>query len=84
MTRTSTTNLVKENRELKERLPVEKRSSVESMLRSERDNFGVTTPVLGQFVRKYMEHKPRTRYDRIRIHDGKVRADVIDSVFSSA
>ena len=57
----------------KERLAVEKRPSVESMLRSARENFGVTTPVLGQFVRKYMHHKARTRYDRIRIHDGKVR-----------
>lgn len=57
----------------KERLSVEKRPSVESMLRSARENFGVTTPVLGQFVRKYMRHKARPRYDRVRIHDGKVR-----------
>jgi hypothetical protein len=54
-------------------LPINKKSTVESMLKTQRDNCGITTPVLGQFVRKYMQHKSRTNFDRIQIHGGKVR-----------
>jgi len=43
------------------------------MLKTQRDNFGITIPVLGQFVRKYMHHRPRSNFDHIQIHGGKVR-----------
>jgi hypothetical protein len=43
------------------------------MLKIQRDNFGITMPVLGQFVRKYMQHRPKSNFDHIQIHGGKVR-----------
>jgi len=45
------------------------------MLKIQRDHFGITMPVLGQFVRKYMQHKSRSTFDHIKIHGGKVRND---------
>jgi hypothetical protein len=50
--------------------------SVETILKRERDKFGVTMPILGQFVRKHMQHKVRTRYERLHIHDGKVNYEL--------
>lgn len=43
------------------------------MLKTQRDNFGITMPILGQFVRKYMQHRSRSNFHDIQIHDGKVR-----------
>lgn len=48
-------------------------STIESMLKTQRDNFGITIPILGQFVRKYMQHRPRSTYIPIEISNGKVR-----------
>ena len=47
--------------------------TVESMLKTQRENFGITMPILGQFVRKYMHHRPTSNFDSIPIQDGKVR-----------
>jgi hypothetical protein len=43
------------------------------MLKIQRDNFGIATRVLGQFARKYMQHRSRTNFDQVQIHGGKVR-----------
>lgn len=51
-----------------------KTATVESMLKTQRENFGITMPVLGQFVRKYMQHRPRTNFDSLKIHAGKVHS----------
>jgi hypothetical protein len=53
-------------------ISISKKPTVESMLKTQRENFGITMPVLGQFVRKYMHHRSRTNFDRIQIHSGKV------------
>lgn len=54
-------------------IPITKKTTIESMLKTQRDNFGITMPILGQFVRKYMQHRPRSNFDHIQIHGGKVR-----------
>jgi hypothetical protein len=43
------------------------------MLKTQRENFGITMPILGQFVRKYMQHRSKSNFDHIQIHGGKVR-----------
>jgi hypothetical protein len=53
--------------------PTKKKPTVESMLKTQRENFGITMPVLGQFVRKYMQHRPKSTFSPIQIHGGKVR-----------
>jgi hypothetical protein len=53
--------------------PTKKKPTVESMLKTQRENFGITMPVLGQYVRKYMQHRPKSTFDQIQIHGGKVR-----------
>lgn len=56
-----------------ETITMTKTVTVESMLKTQRENFGITMPVLGQFVRKYMQHRPRTNFDSLKMHAGKVR-----------
>ncbi|CAF0811531.1 unnamed protein product [Adineta ricciae] len=50
---------------------ITKKPSIESMLKLQRDNFGVTMPVLGQFTRNYMHHRPRSDFERVKIYGGK-------------
>ncbi|UJR21713.1 hypothetical protein I4U23_024790 [Adineta vaga] len=52
-------------------IPIMKKRSVESMLKMQRDNFGITMPVLGRFVRQYMQHRPRSNMKQIKIYGGK-------------
>ncbi|CAF3322328.1 unnamed protein product [Rotaria socialis] len=52
-------------------IPTKKKISVESMLKTQRENFGITMPILGQFTRKYMQHRPISNFDHIQIHGGK-------------
>ncbi|CAF0895013.1 unnamed protein product [Didymodactylos carnosus] len=52
-------------------IPVVHETSLGLMLKYQRDNFGVTMPILGQFIQKYMEHRPRPSLEQIRIHGGK-------------
>ena len=60
-----------------------KKTTVESMLKTQRDNFGITMPILGQFVRKYMQHRSRTNFDQVQIHGGKVRINfIVEIIFS--
>ena len=41
------------------------------MLKQQRDDFGISPPVLGRFTRKYMQHRPRTHLGQINIYAGK-------------
>ena len=58
-----------------ESITITKTPTVESMLKTQRENFGLTMPILGQFVRKYIQHRPRSNFDSVKIHAGKVRLD---------
>ncbi|CAF1256928.1 unnamed protein product [Adineta steineri] len=50
---------------------ITKKPSIESLLKTQRDNFGIKMPVLGRFVRKYMQHRPKSDFEHIKIHGGK-------------
>ncbi|CAF1193148.1 unnamed protein product [Rotaria sordida] len=52
-------------------IPIIKKKSVESMLKIQRENFGITMPILGQFSRKYMQHRPISNFNHLQIHGGK-------------
>lgn len=46
--------------------------NIETLLKIQRDRFGVSMPILGEFVRKFLKYQRRTLYDRLEIQDGKV------------
>lgn len=48
-------------------------SLIEAMLKATREQFGVTMPILGNFTRKFMKHRERTKFDRIRIQNGNAQ-----------
>lgn len=57
--------------------PAAKALSVESMLKIQRENFGLTVPILGQYVQKYMQYRPKSNFDPIKIYNGKVLIYII-------
>lgn len=60
----------KERRDLRLNPPS---SLIEAMLKATREQFGVTMPILGNFPQKFMKHRERTKFDRIRIQNGNAQ-----------
>ncbi|CAF4682608.1 unnamed protein product, partial [Rotaria sp. Silwood1] len=52
-------------------IPITKKKSVETMLKNQRENLGITMPILGQYSRKYMQHRPISNFNHLQIHGGK-------------
>lgn len=63
-----------------ERIFIREQISAESILKTQRENFGITMPILGQFTRKYMHHRPISNLDRIKIHGGKVKKKIDSNI----